>query len=356
MRCQGLPATFLGFLLTVSVASAREYRIVGEFTSPGLNNLIVSAARDGVVAFRSGFEVYLQAGGPRLHINQINNSTSINIQEWGGSFGSVKSRPFGSSSSLSGYVGLDGKITSFEGANLNTFKAGGDWVGGEIEVNLSTVQKLGFAYNVKTGQRLEPAFDYGTVLAGASPTGTLVFQSRDEFAGSIGLNHRVHIWQNGVYSTVSGYNGFVHGINKHDEILLTNGGSVFIVQPGKPTREFNGQMAPDQPNFTQFSDLGTILMDSIFGFFVGDAKGWYDLRAITPGIPAGSKIWSAVQDPVTDRIYASIELGQDGPIKPLILDPVPEPGTLAALGLGVAAVLRKKRRTIGGQLGSIGRD
>ena len=343
MRCQGLPATFLGFLLTVSVASAREYRIVGEFTSPGLNNLIVSAARDGVVAFTSGFESYLNVGGNRLHLNQINNADTVNVSQLAASIGAVRYAPR-NTFSRAGYVGLDGKVIDLGPSSLVVDKAAGDWVGGRFEVGGQNIERRGYAYNVKTGQRLEPAFDYGTVLAGASPTGTLVFQSRDEFAGSIGLNHRVHIWQNGVYSTVSGYNGFVHGINKHDEILLTNGSSVFIVQPGKATREFNGQLAPVQPNFTQYSDHGTVLMDSVSGFFVGDAKGWYDLRAITPGIPSGSKIWKAVQDPVTDRIYASIELGQDGPIKPLILDPVPEPGTLAALGLGLAAVLRRRRK------------
>ncbi len=248
----------------------------------------------------------------------------------------------------SGYY-KDGKLTEVVPWTWNGYRGslymtggGGDWIGGySTGAGPENPHKtVGLAYNPKTGERIDIADDRYNQFVGASPNNTLVYMSDwSEIAGTFEATHGIFRIKNGVNKFL-GY-GFAFGINRHDQVLSSLAThSMWMTEADGSVWQVGSQNTNFQITYGALDDFGNVLAYRVDEkMMIANGDTWFPLESRIEG---GYSLDNPMMDPVTGSLYSRIKGRESEGV--YRFDPVPEPGTLAALGLGVAALLRKKRQ------------
>lgn len=98
------------------------------------------------------------------------------------------------------------------------------------------------------------------------------------------------------------------------------------------------------PLARDINNHGWVLADSFTGgnHMLFDGTNTYELPEIIENVPAGSSFFTAEQINDNGWIVGTYKIGQDQ--HAFVLQPVPEPTSMLALGAGVAALMRRRRR------------
>lgn len=98
------------------------------------------------------------------------------------------------------------------------------------------------------------------------------------------------------------------------------------------------------PLARDINNNGWVLAESFTGgnHMLFDGTSTYELPEIIENVPAGSSFFTAEQINDNGWIVGTYKIGQDQ--HAFVLQPVPEPTSILALGAGIAAFLRRKRK------------
>ncbi len=224
---------------------------------------------------------------------------------------------------------------------------GGDWVGGYVynPGNSDVSIELAYAHNPVTGQTVEFNLGRYSRMVTANARNTILFQggywaSTGNFYG-MGIKR----FKDGILSNVAA--GAAYAMNDHDDILMSNnaGGQFYIAYgDGTFSSALGGSMERPFNNAygNSISNSGRVLVGESGAHWFADKDGWYPLRDAIEGLPP-LYITQVAMDPVTDQLYISGAGSGSNDTITFLVNPVPEPGTLAALGLGVATLARRRR-------------
>jgi len=259
---------------------------------------------------------------------------------------------------IGGYY-LDGKITKVQppadypvGGSWNGWTSYGDWVGGDHYYRASggAFGSIGFAMNPITGEQVSIQLDYGNRFRGATQKGTLIFGVSADSAMTTDSGVGLLIRKDGQWRGIGGdfwlwdFNEkerFLYG--DRDQLLLMNIDGSRVPFGGNPFGSLGFQI---QSGHLMDNDNVIIRKSDLDGgeYLISEGTaGFVPLNSRVSGLPTGGRFTSMTVDRVTQSIYGVYRVG-NGPRQSFRLDPVPERGTLAALGLGIAAMLRRRRK------------
>ena len=196
---------------------------------------------------------------------------------------------------------------------------------------------------------------------GATPDGTLLVQASNEESaeyGSSKFDSGTWLYKNGRFQLINDRH-WAHGINDAGEVLFVRNewemmrrnadGSQYWYNMG----HFYTDVEP-----SGFAENGHFVGDGYYrngapvphaallgsGAFYADREKIYSLHELVENYVSSDHLSNPWMDPITGTIYATATDVTTRKEYQVRLDPVPEPGTLAALGLGVATVLRRRRK------------
>ena len=169
-----------------------------------------------------------------------------------------------------------------------------------------------------------------------------------------GVLGHIGILQGGVVTAIAGSPGYwvgVQGINNHGEIIGTASNDVGYYD-NHPFLEKDGVFTilprPGDDLFTlleSINDEGQIVgrgaSSTANSAYLLEDGVFYDLNDLIPA-ESGWQIFDATS--INDSGVILAAGGRGNGVEVLVLTPVPEPGSLVLLGLGVAGILGRKRR------------
>ncbi len=349
MRGQAIAAFFVLTTLNIQAEQPR-YRFIGTVQSPQFDLGPQGGVRNGVGGY-IGYPPGLRPGILASPTGWTNLDETYGVQS--ARVNGVGDRVIGvswrSSDGTDGYL-YDGKLTKFKrspnylGMSVELSGGGGDWVGGRIVFNEAgagatddPIGSIAIGYNPVTDQRVEFQEFYHNKFIASNPEGTMLFMSSQRWMSSPfdSGSHAMYTVRDGVTRYLGP--GYAHDLNDNGDVLYSIGSGPMYVQD----RFGNSRLAApenDDDNLSvdggQIDNLGRVLSWDAPSLttFVSWGDRWYNLKDCIEGGWQGGI--PPMLDPVTGYLYTG---------GGRIYAPVPEPGTMAALGLGVAAVLRRRR-------------
>ncbi len=359
MKLQGLTIIIL-CMAVHCYAQKPQYRLMGRLEAPGwqFQRANSGSSRAGNVAYQRQFAngndgTYLLAGGTSFDINtrfgvkrsQVYSvGRRVHALDWqtGTGFNTKSKSGFIYNNQLVEMTTYLGYTTG--GAQV--YAGGGDWVGGNGSPlpgsGLSGFASIGTAANPVTGERIQFArFNYNKFIGSNEENMLLFMSSQLPIEGTIGGDHAVYTVQNGITKFLG--IGFAHDLNDQGDVLITDAISRPRVVDRNGKVRMLAQDDPYKPSVieAQIDNFGRVMIAANdpgnVRAHITSGDRWYRLDDCVDQIPAelGGSIGYASMDPVTGYLYTG-----DG----YYYAPVPEPGTLAALGLGLAALARRRRK------------
>ncbi len=235
------------------------------------------------------------------------------------------------------------------------YKAQNGWVMGQTGSRGFDPRAL--AYHPDSGQMIEQRVggQYAAFI-GATPDGTLLVQASNEDGaqyGSSKFNSGTWLYQNGQYQLIND-EAWAHGINDAGEVLFVAQEAFLMRRNADGSRYwydmgwFHMDVEP-----SGFAENGHFVGDGFYrennpwgfesnGAFYADRERIYSLHELVENYSPRDHFIAPWMDPITGKIYVTAIDNDTRKRYQVRLDPVPEPGTLAALGLGLAAVARRR--------------
>ena len=351
VRGQAIAAFFVLTTLNIQAEQPR-YRFIGTVPKPAYDLETQGGVRNGTAG-------YIGTPGGRLPGILSTPTGWTNLDETYGvqsaRVNGVGDRVIGvswrSSDGTDGYL-YNGKLTKFKrspnflGKSVSLSGGGGDWVGGQIKFNEvdagafgndDEIGSIAIGYNPVTDERVEFQQFYHNKFIASNPEGTMLFMSSQRWMSSPfdSGSHAMYTVRNGVTRYIGA--GYAHDLNDNGDVLYSLGSDSMYIQDRFGN---NRLVSPENPLGKGFTDGGQIdnagrVLSRDSGSlttYVSWGNRWYNLADCIEG---GVNIGNPMLDPVTGYLYAG-----NGEI----YAPVPEPGTLAALGVGLLLASRRRKR------------
>ncbi len=289
----------------------------------------MGSARNGRISLTGeGGARFFYDNGKVTNLKEKYPDLNIGLYKTGpGLVGAVWSNQFGDS--FYGYY-ANGQLVAVPGL-FGAEKGGGDWIG--------SIR----AYNPFLNQFVDAPNHAQREMVASNARGTIVFQGSDELSDLEPQN--IYSWSNGVMRQRTA-GGYARALNDNDVILVQDIQRLYFLSPSNILLPVAGTgRMPWIIDGGQLSNSNRVMVrqGQVAGssYYLNDGDKWSTLESLTDGLPESRLFYHAEMDPVTDSVYAFYREGNKWGCTRL--DPVPEPGTLAALGLGVAAALRRRR-------------
>jgi len=312
-----------------SQANPNRFRIGLEIDIDGKSIGRMGSARNGRVSLTGeGGARYFYDNGKVTNLKEKYPDLNIGLYQMGPGLVGAVWRSEGEPAY--GYY-ANGQLVAVPGL-FGAEKGGGDWIG--------SIR----AYNPFLNQFVDCPDHPQREMVASNSRGTIVFQGSDELSDLEPQN--IYSWSNGVMRQRTA-GGYARALNDNDVILIQDIQRLYFLSPSNILLPVAGTgRMPWIIDGGQLSNSNRVMVrqGQVAGssYYLNDGDKWSTLESLTDGLPSDRLFYHAEMDPVTDSVYAFYREGNKWGCTRL--DPVPEPGTLAALGLGVAAMLRRRRK------------